>query len=131
MMTHSQAKEAMRAHIVAFTGLLPTQLQWPNRPFTTPTTGIWGRVTFQGGNGFLAGMADTPLTRTTGILTIQLFDRKNNGSANVLAMADSLGLHLEYFAAQYLELLAASTIDVGDDGQGFYQVNISVPYRVN
>lgn len=131
MMKHSEGKAAMRVHIATFSGLPATNIQWPNKPFTVPTTGIWARVTFQGGDGFLAGLADNPLTRTTGMLTVQLFDRKNNGSAAVLLLADQLAAHLEYYGIGGLELIAASTIDVGDDGQGFYQVNINVPYRIN
>lgn len=131
MMTLEQAKSAMRARIVAFNGLQPAQIQWPNRAFTVPTTGIWARVSYMGGDGFIAGMADDPLTRETGILSIQLFIRNGEGTATLSNLADSLGKWLAFYTVGSLELLAASKIDVGDDKQGFYQMNVNVPYRVN
>lgn len=131
MMTLEQAKSAMRARIVAFNGLQPAQIQWPNRAFTVPATGIWARVSYMGGDGFIAGMGDEPCTRETGMLAIQLFIRNGEGTATLSNLADSLGKWLAFYAVGSLELLAASKIDVGDDKQGFYQMNVNVPYRVN
>lgn len=130
MMTLTAANEAIRARIAAFSGISAAQLQWPNRPFTVPTTGTWGRVTFTGGDGFIAGLADTPLTRKTGNVIIQLFERKDKGIAGLTALADSLAAHLEYYSFDAMELISGGTIVAGQDGD-FYQINVVVPYRVN
>ncbi len=129
-MTPHEAKTAMRALIDSFAPLKGF-LKWPNRAFSIPASGIWGNVTFMGGDGFIAGLSDNPLTRHTGILSIQLFDRESNGEAGLSMMADALGNHLSYHQYQGLELLAYSRIEVGSTDNGFFQMNINVPYRVN
>lgn len=129
MMPH-EAKIAMRALIDGFIPL-KGRLKWPNRTFSIPTSGIWGNVTFMGGDGFIAGLSSNPLTRHTGVLSIQLLDREGNGEAELSMMADALGNHLSYYQYQGLELLAYSRIEVGSTDNGFFQMNINVPYRVN
>lgn len=128
-MTPSQAETAMRSKIDAFIPL-KNKLQWPNRVFTPPTSGVWGRVSFLSGAAFIAGLADAPVTRHTGILTIELFDAKDVGEAAISNLADQLGEHLNYYMTGGLELLAYSKIRVGLD-QDFYKINVQIPYRIN
>lgn len=130
-MTLNEAKTAMRARIAAFTGLQPTQIGWPNKTYTPPASGLWVRVAFKGAPSIIAGLADKPITREIGTLFIQCFDRNNNGEAAVQKLADQLKDWLGYYMSGQLELLMPSSIEVGDDGNGFYQINVSIPFRVN
>lgn len=102
-----------------------------NRPFTPPSKGVWIRVTVLGGVNHIASVNNAPKVREVGTLIIQLFDRENTGTAQLKRHADSLANHLSCQILGddgKLELLAPSIINVGN-GDGFYQVNVSVPYR--
>lgn len=102
-----------------------------NRPFTPPSKGVWIRVTVLGGVNHIASVNNAPKVREVGTLIIQLFDRENTGTAQLKRHADSLANHLSCQILGddgKLELLAPSIINVGNS-DGFYQVNVSVPYR--
>lgn len=99
-----------------------------NRNFTPPKTGVWIRVSVVGGINHIACMNDKPCVREVGTLIIQLFDRENTGTAELKRHADSLARHLSCYKAERLELLAPSIINAGVS-DGFYQINVSVPYR--
>lgn len=100
-----------------------------NRKFEVPSTGIWSRVTIKGGINSIACMSDRPHIKEVGTVIIQLFERIGNGTGEIKKQADSLANHLGCYTVDKLELLAPSIIDVGDDGNGFYQINVSIPYR--
>lgn len=101
-----------------------------NRNFTPPKDGVWCRVTITGGVNHIASVGDSPCVREVGTLIVQLFDRTNNGTQAIKSQADSLAVHLGCHILGKLELLAPSIINVGADN-GFYQINVSVPYRYN
>lgn len=129
-MSTDTIRALVAARVVAWSGLSADRIEWPNLGvFNTPASGIWARVTIQYGDSFMAGMGDNPHTRTIGQIVIQMFDRKGNGIAALGQKVDSLRGHLAYYTSGHLELLAASRLDVGDDGLGFYQINVIVPFR--
>lgn len=100
-----------------------------NRKFTLPKDGIWSRVTIKGGINQIHSMSDKPCILQVGTVIVQLFDHIGNGTYAIKIQADSLAHHLGCYTVDKLELLAPSIIDVGDDGNGFHQVNVSIPYR--
>lgn len=122
-------RSLLAARIVSWGGITADRIQWPNQPFNVPTDGLWARVTIQYGESFMAGMGNTPHTRTIGQLVIQIFERKGKATTLVGPKADSLRGHLAYHTNGHLETLASSRLDVGDDGNGFYQVNVITPFR--
>lgn len=128
-MSTDTIRALVAARVQAWSGLSADRIAWPNRPFDTPTTGIWARITIQYGDSFMAGMGNNPHTRTIGQVVVQMFDRHGNGLSVLGQKADSLGGHLSYYTVGQLELLAASRFDVGDEGNGFYQANLIVPFR--
>ncbi|MEC7119305.1 MAG: phage tail terminator-like protein [Pseudomonadota bacterium] len=129
-MSTDTIRALVAARIAAWSGLPADRIDWPNRTaFTPPDAGIWARVTIQYGDSFMAGMGDTPHTRDLGLVVVQMFDRQGNGIAALGQKVDSLRGHLAYYTVDQLELLAASRFDVGDDGLGFYQINVIVPFR--
>ena len=101
-----------------------------NSNFIPPTTGIWIRPTVLGGINFMSGMSDGPCTREVGTLIVQCFDRENAGTMALKEYADNLAKHFAYYKIDKLELLAPSIVDVGLNN-GFYQYNVSLPYRYN
>lgn len=101
-----------------------------NRNFIPPKVGVWIRPTILGGVNSIACIADKPCIREVGTLIIQLFDRENTGTAELKKYADSLAQYLGCQLLGQLELLAPSVIHVGIT-DGFYQINVSIPYRYN
>ena len=100
-----------------------------NRKFEVPSAGVWSRVTIKGGINSIASMSDKPCIKEVGMVIIQLFERIGCGTKTIKEQADSLANHLGCYTVDKLELLAPSIIDLGDDGNGFYQINVSIPYR--
>ena len=100
-----------------------------NRKFVVPETGVWSRVTIKGGINSIASLSDKPCIKEVGTVIVQLFGCIGNGTGEIKKQADSLANHLGCYTVDKLELLAPSIIDVGDDGNGFYQINVSIPYR--
>lgn len=101
-----------------------------NRNFIPPKTGVWIRPTVLGGVNHIACMNEKPHIREVGTLIIQVFDRENAGTADLKRQADSLAQHFSCVLLDSLELLAPSINDVGVN-DGFYQINVSIPYRYN
>ena len=100
-----------------------------NRKCVVPETGVWSRVTIKGGINSIASLSDKPCIKEVGTVIVQLFERIGSGTGEIKKQADSLANHLGCYTVDKLELLAPSIIDVGDDGNGFYQINVSIPYR--
>lgn len=98
-----------------------------NRNFTPPD-GIWCRITIQGGINTIGCISTRPHTRQAGQVVVQLFDKENRGTKDLKMRADSLAKHLAYHTDGALELLAASVINAGTHN-GWYQLNVQVPYR--
>lgn len=131
-MNSIEIEKQIITRLLAYPNLDKTRITRENVNYTPPTTGVWARVTIQGGINFMSGMADTPCTREVGTLIIQCFDRENMGTGNVKTFADNLAKHFAYYQTNNLELLAPSVIDVGfDPNTKFYQYNVSIPYRYN
>ena len=100
-----------------------------NRKCGVPSDGVWSRVTIKGGINHIHSMSDKPCILQVGTVIVQLFDRIGSGTQAIKTRADSLANHLGCYTVDKLELLAPSIIDIGDDGNGFYQINVSIPYR--
>lgn len=105
------------------------RIERTNRKCVVPKTGVWSRVTIKGGINHIQSMSDKPCILQVGTVIVQLFDRIGNGTREIKARADSLANHLGCYTVDKLELLAPSVIDIGDDGNGFYQINVLIPYR--
>lgn len=105
------------------------RIERTNRKCVVPKTGVWSRVTIKGGINHIQSMSDKPCILQVGTVIVQLFDRIGNGTQAIKTRADSLANHLGCYTADKLELLAPSVIDIGDDGNGFYQINVLIPYR--
>ncbi|MBP4064241.1 hypothetical protein J9896_12620 [Acinetobacter baumannii] len=130
-MTLEQARQAIIAHMQAFTGIAQERIQYPNAPsFTVPKEGIWCRLTIAGGPSFISGIADKPCTRRTGNILIQCFDRLHTGEKALTILSDALLAHFEYFSIEHLECLNGQSIYAGKDAD-FIQYNVSISFLVN
>lgn len=112
-----------------------TPIAWPNMAFTPPAGAAWIRPTILPADARQVTMG-TPGTRTyrhAGLLIIQVFIPKGTGDDEALELADSLCTLFRGVAEGGVRYgsergEAPRVAVVGDDGKGWYQVNVHVPF---
>ena len=107
----------------------PQKIARSNVNFKPPKTGIWYRFSVLGGVNLIHSINDKPCVLQQGTVIVQLFAPHGTGTGELKTQADSLAEHLGCYKADKLELLAPSVLDMGDDNHGYYQINVSIPYR--
>lgn len=88
----------------------------------------WVRLTINHGNSLTAALGSAPEVRRTGLIQVQVFTPENQGSRPAAVLADSLAAHLQYYAVDRLETLAASVQRVGPS-DGWFQYGVALPFR--
>lgn len=129
-MTLSEISTHIRARIAEWSGVPADRMRWPNRPgrFETPSKGAWVDIAIKPGASVTQEIGNGPSARRTGLIIINLFDRRDAGTATLAGIADSLTHQLEYYTTGAFNCREASYSDLGDDGHGFYQMQVQVPY---
>lgn len=122
-------EQLITSHLLKFPNIDPKRITKPNVNYTPPTAGVWMRVFVKSTVNIVASVTAEPCVIENGLLIIQVFDRENNGTGVVKAFASALAGHFNCKQLGSLNLWAATINDVGLDGNGFYQFNVSVPYE--
>ena len=139
-MTYEEIRAAITARTVAFTGIEQERIFYPNAVippkyldtsgiFKPPSEGVWCRMTIQYATAFMAGMGDRPHSRKPGQIVFQCFARPRTGMKPITALVDALEEHFGYWSTGDLECMETSQAVVGDDGNGFYQINVNIRFR--
>lgn len=131
-MTYEEIRKAITARASAFTGIEQARIDYQNAVgaiFVPPETGLWCRMTIQHATAFFAGMADSPHSRKPGQIVFQCFARPRTGMKPMNVLADALEAHFGYWSSGDLECMETSQDVVGDDGNGFYQINVKIRFR--
>lgn len=96
-------------------------------------TGIWLQVNLRASVSIATSITTDPCVTDYGQIIFQVFDKENNGTGAVKTYANKLAAHFNckqlFSKDDLLDLQAATTITVGADGNGFYQVNVVIPYQ--
>jgi len=90
----------------------------------------WAALTIQHGGSATAGIGADPCPRRTGRIVIQVFTKDGTGSNKAHVLAASIAAHFEYWQSGGLSTQAASLSRVGP-ANGWYQVNVAVPFRAD
>lgn len=90
----------------------------------------WIRVTINHGDSFVSGVGSEPCVRRTGLIAVQVFTAEDRSSRDAHLIADSLAEHLQFYRDGHFETLASSVQRVGPR-DGYYQLNISTPFRLH
>ena len=132
-MTFEQVRAVVIGRMQQWTGIPAANVDYPNNaaPFDPAGKTIWARLADIPGLSSTPEVGNGPSVRRTGILVIQLFVPSYKGTLAITKAADTLVQHFEYYSAPEgpLDFFAASPNVIGDDGNGWYQVNVSIPYR--
>lgn len=133
-MTFEQIRAIVTGRMAQWAGIPASAVDYPNNPqgpFDPAGKPIWARLADAPGLASAPEVGIGPCVRRTGIIMVQLFVPSYKGTLAITKAADTLVQHFEYYSAPEgpLDFFAASPSVVGDEGNGWYQVNISLPYR--
>lgn len=132
-MTFEQIRNIVTTRMTQWTGIPTDCIDYPNppKPFVKEGKAIWARLSDIPGLSSSPEIGLTPHVRKTGVIVVQLFVPTYKGTLAITKAADALVDHFQFFSQGAFECFAASSIHVGDDGLGFWQVNVSIPYRAH
>ena len=121
-------RKSMEKRFTSFTGLDQQSKGYENRQdVKPPMSGLWAQMYITHGLRNITSISDKPCTRRTGVVTIDVFVRKGQGTANINQLTDSLEDWFSFYQDSSLWLDAARTInDRGSDT--YYQSTVYIPY---
>lgn len=132
-MTFEQIRGIVIGRMTEWAGIPASSVDYPNAPAPFDPIGktIWARLADVPGLSSTPEVGIGPCVRRTGIIAIQLFVPTYKGTLAITRAADTLVQHFEYYSdpSGPFDCFAASAQVVGDDGLGWYQVNVRIPYR--
>lgn len=132
-MTFEQIRSIVMTRMTQWTGVPAANIDYPNnnQPFEPAGKTIWARLADIPGLSSAPEVGLVPKVRRTGIIVIQLFVPSYKGTLVITRAADTLVRHFEFYSESGFDCFAASAATLGDDGLGWYQVNIQIPYRAH
>lgn len=129
-MSYESARDAILARFDA-QWASATPIEWPNRNFTKPSgKDPWVRIIIQDGEAFQAsfGNSGANVHRHPGVIQLQVFTKMGIGNARALELADDAAAIFRGASFSGVRCRAASVREIGPDGHGWYQVNVTVPF---
>lgn len=130
-MSYSNIRKAIQGHIVTnlSTGVVPIDKRaWDNVDFTIPSDGSsWIRISVQNNISNHKSCGPNKLTRREGIVFIQVFVVKDSETDEANTIIDAL---VAIFETKLLAGVTFKSPNVREVGlsEGWYQINISVPF---
>ncbi|HBN9790720.1 phage tail terminator-like protein [Pseudomonas aeruginosa] len=133
-MTFEQIRSVIISRMTAWTGIPANDVDYPNNPkgpFKPDGRPIWARLADIPGASAATEIGNGPCVRRSGLIIVQLFVPTYKGTLLLTRTADTLREHFEFYSDPVLpfECFAVSQAVPGDDGHGWYQANLTIPYR--
>lgn len=121
-------RKAIEGRFATFTGLDNHRKGYGNRQDPQPpASGRWANIHIDHVLRKVASIGSEPCTRRTGTVTIQVFDRRGAGTANINRLTDEIEDYFSFYQEGNLWLDAAVTInDRGSDT--YYESTVYIPY---
>lgn len=131
-MTFEQIRDIVIVRMKQWTGIPPENVDYPNNDvFDSSGKAIWARMASITGPSSAPEVGLTAHVRQTGIIIIQLFVPNYTGTLAITKAADTLVEQFQFFSQDGFDCFAASAHTLGDEGLGWWQVNIQIPYRAH
>ena len=132
-MTFEQIRSIVMTRMTQWVGVPAANVDYPNnsQPFDPAGKAIWARLADIPGPSSTPEVGLVPCVQRTGIVVVQLFVPSYKGTLAITRAADMLVRHFEFYSEGGFDCFAASAATLGDDGLGWYQVNIQIPYRAH
>lgn len=133
-MTFEQIRAIIIVRMKEWIGLPRKDITYPNDqdgPFDPAGRTLWARLAHVPGLASSPEIGNGPVVRSTGLVIIQLFVPLDTGDLTITRAADTLVSHFQFYTAPdaQFECFEASAAVIGDEGNGWWQVNVSIPYR--
>lgn len=132
-MTFEQIRSIVITRMTQWTGILAANVDYPNnsQPFDPAGKAIWARLSDIPGLSSAPEVGIGPCVRRTGMIVIQLFVPTYKGTLAITRAADTLVQHFQFYSdpSGPFDCFAVSANVIGDDGNGWYQINLQIPYR--
>ena len=144
MMTLSQAETEIYKKIGQFTGVDKANIHIENQQlnngqhFKAPTNKPWCKVFVQYADSQVVAIGNGPCIRDQGVISIQCFTPKNDGTLAMTELCDKWRALLQSFGTSHLEVYkvhAPQSMDAynanGSNEDDFYGKIIRAEFRVN
>lgn len=129
-MTLTEIRNAIISRMTAQTAIAKKDVIYQNdKPFDSSGKAICARLTIKSGLAGSQEIGNGPIVHRTGMAFIQIFVPLSTGTLLITQTADKLRELFENQTDGRLDYFAVSADDIGDDGHGWYQLNLSIPYR--
>ncbi|HFI2197378.1 TPA: phage tail terminator-like protein [Pseudomonas aeruginosa] len=133
-MTFEQIRAIVTGRMTQWAGIPADAVDYPNNlqgPFDPAGKPIWARLADVPGLSSAPEIGIGPCVRRSGLIIVQLFVPTYKGTLLLTRAADTLREHFEFYSDPVLpfECFAVSQAVPGDDGHGWYQANLTIPYR--
>ena len=108
-----------------------TPVAWPNVTFTPPSPqASWCRFSITNGEAQQTTIGSTTNNhRFTGVIYIQVFTATNAGDSVALQRADEAAAIFRNWCGTNIRCREATIKTIGANADGWYQINVSIPYR--
>ncbi len=132
-MTFEQISSIVITRMTQWTGIPAANVDYPNnsQPFDPAGKAIWARLSDIPGLSSVPEVGIGPCVRRTGMIVIQLFVPTYKGTLAITRAADTLVQHFQFYSdpSGPFDCFAVSANVIGDDGNGWYQINLQIPCR--
>lgn len=132
-MTHELAYKAIEERLEAQWITAPatprTPILWDNAPGEPPADNPWVRATLLPGQAEKIDLGVPGRYRHPGVLDIQIFSPIQKGVRALTALADHMATIWRSVTVSGIVFRTPSLYRVGDTTDGWFQMNVSVPYR--
>lgn len=129
-MNYEDATAAVRAHFET-EWANETPIAWPDVAFTPPERAPWVRFTMLHADGYQASIGDpgNNRQRRVGQVIVQVFQPQGEGSKQARQLADravDAFMNADVDGIHFHDVFAR---EIGNDGQGWYQINVIARFR--
>ncbi|MGJ8685830.1 MAG: phage tail terminator-like protein [Spongiibacteraceae bacterium] len=98
--------------------------------WTTPNRKAWVALTTKIASNTSWGLCGDEITeRVDGVIYIQVFVPDNEGTSAARSLAEDAAAVFENARFDGIKTFAATPTIVGNDGNGWYQITVSIPYH--
>lgn len=130
-MTFDEIRRAVTARMVAWNGIPSGDIDYPNDGrglFRSEGKDLWARFNVISGITGTPEIGSRPYVMRTGMVVVQLFVPIQTDITRITVAADGVRELFEFASVGGVEFEEASLIEVGDDGYGWYQINVRIFY---
>lgn len=111
---------------IAYDGLAPSASVIAAQNAKSP----WVRLTIVDGDSFTSCIGDRPEPRRTGVIMLEIYTKRDTGSAEARRVADSLASHFEYWQEGKLSTNAGRIVNVPAE-TNYYRRNFLVGFEAD